>query len=141
MTLIGNRAHIEAFNVSARVNSDKILFPCIALPTEGTKEFVCHDEHLNALREQVASCASFLFIGFSGLDPHIINLLKEGPKITKLKIVSRSMDSADDIYKRLSRKIHRIPQIRTSTRSSSLYTFGFAKFVESKDFKKFLAAS
>jgi hypothetical protein len=141
MTLIGNRARIEAFDVNARVTTGKILFPCIALPSEGAKEFVCHDEHLAALRAQVVSCTCFLFIGFSGLDPHILDLLKEGPKITKLKIVSRNLESADQIHKRLSRTIHRIPQIRTKTVNSRLYPFGFAKFVESNDFKKFLGAT
>lgn len=141
ITLVGNRTRIEPFDVNARTNTGKILFPCVALPSEGAKDFVCHDEHLDALREHVASCTSFLFIGFSGLDPHILDLLKKGPKIAKLKIVSRSLDSAEKIHKRLSRKIPRIPSIRRNSLSSHLYSFGFASFVESNDFKKFLEAT
>src|SRR5712691_8236736 len=55
----------------------KFVYPWMALPAEGDKNFYCPDEHIYEAKVFLQNCDNFLFIGFSGLDAHIVELFKD----------------------------------------------------------------
>jgi len=138
ITMVSGHDGLQGFDDKARFNSGKILFPHLALPLEGEKEFLCPDDHLERLQGALADCTSFLFLGFSGLDPHVVDLMKGGPQATDLMVVSKDKKSAEEVFKRLYVGARRILPQRYSNPDGYLYDNGFAHFMESSEFRAFL---
>ncbi len=78
---------VDDYQKNCKVNN-QFVFPAIAIPLEGKLDFVCPDTHINQSRSLISESEDFLFVGFSGKDPHVIDLFKNVKKVSKLKIVN-----------------------------------------------------
>jgi hypothetical protein len=52
-----------------------LSYPALALPADDKPGFVCPPQHVEALIQFLADCDNFLFIGFSGKDKDLLDLL------------------------------------------------------------------
>jgi hypothetical protein len=115
-------------------NTNAILgYPCMAIPINGKEEFLCPEEHLTKLKKFIEGCNNIIFIGFSGNDNHIINLLRNIGKLEYFKIVngdSNSGISALEKLKRISREFKRMDH-------EVIYSGGFVDYIEN-EFDKIL---
>lgn len=86
---------VDNYQENCKVNNH-LVFPAIAIPLEGKLDFVCPDTHIDESRSFIADAEDFLFIGFSGKDPHVIDLFKDAKKVNKLKIVNGDQKNRKD---------------------------------------------
>jgi hypothetical protein len=116
-----------------------MLFPALALPATGEKDFVCPKQHLAKTEKFVAECKNFLFVGFSGLDPHVLELFAAASAIERLVIVNGSEAAGDKLNAGLCSVNDQFR--RTYYRSSGALVFngGFRAFMESTDFDELIS--
>jgi hypothetical protein len=120
----------------------KYKYPWMALPADGTKEFFCPDEQIAKTKEFLQSCRNFLFIGFSALDPHIVNLFKVVTRSHRLMWVCGDQLCAREAFQRLFKENGKIlprQHFGKSNEDEYLSKLGFADFLESPKFDEFLA--
>jgi hypothetical protein len=72
---------LSQLQVNQRNPEGKMFFPAMALPARGDKDFVCPTQHVEKAEQFFAQCKTFLFIGFSGLDPHVLALFAKVPSV------------------------------------------------------------
>lgn len=110
-------------------------YPAIAVPVEGKTSYVCNDEHVIRARKFIEKCQYFLFIGFSALDEHVLDLLSHAPEMKGFYIVGGSKDTAKGIFNRLRQHNvlkHDYGLNFGSDLVSFLYHSGFSNFVNEK---------
>jgi hypothetical protein len=140
--LLGDRAE-NYFPFKPQVRyGQKYKYPWMALPAEGEKDFFCPDEHINKTKNFLRDCRNFLFIGFSALDPHVVDLFKDVSRSQRLMFVCGGQQFAKEAFLRLFNKNEKIlpnQYFGKSDESPYLSDLGFADFVESEQFEKFLS--
>lgn len=92
---------LDGHGENSRVISSRLMYPSLSIPIGEEKEFVCAEEHVEVARNLVKNGTHFLFCGFSAFDPDVLTLLRESPKEKKVKIVSKSKDSAIEVLSRI----------------------------------------
>jgi hypothetical protein len=115
-------------------------YPWLAVPARG-KTFYCPDEHTAHATVFVRDCRNFLFIGFSGLDEHVIGLFKQTTSVNRLMFVCGNKSAAKDAFSRLlGVNSGMLPSYCFEPSKENLYlsSLGFASFVESPQFDDFL---
>ena len=77
------------------------LFPALALPVKREKNFICPRQHLEKAEKFFAECKNFLFVGFSGVDPHVLRLFNRASAIERLTIVNGTRDAGEKLFNSL----------------------------------------
>src|SRR6266851_9493575 len=116
-----------------------MLFPALALPTAGEKDFVCPKQHLAKAVKFFTECKNFLFVGFSGLDPHVLDLFTGATAIERLVIVNGSKDADDMLFAGLSSVNGQFKTTHLWRSAAVLFDGGFRAFMESTDFDKLIS--
>ena len=116
------------------------LYPWMALPAKGVKEFFCLEQQIQHAKSFLSRCTHFLFLGFSGLDPHVIGLFREVQRPPhKLMIVCGGKEYARKTLQKLFQANSKlIPHQHFRKDDEVLSDFGFSRFVESEAFEEFL---
>lgn len=65
-----------------------LYYPALAAPVAEKSLFQCHPSLVEQTRSFITNCEDFLFLGFSGRDRHVLDLLRETPKVRKFAIVN-----------------------------------------------------
>jgi len=106
--LLGNKGE-NYFPFKPQIRyGQKYKYPWMALPAEGEKDFFCPDEHIIKTREFLRDCRSFLFIGFSALDPHVVDLFKDVSRSHRLMCVCGGQHFAKEAFLRLFKENEKI---------------------------------
>ena len=109
-----------------------LLYPAIAVPVEDKYEYVCPADHLDELRAFLEACENFLFIGVSGKDKDLLELLRDSVKVGReTTIVSWSEPSK--VYRRIQAGA---PQL--FRRGDNSLEGGFGQFISSGALDDFL---
>jgi len=115
---------------------NKPLFPALALPATGEKDFVCPKQHLEKTEKFLADCKNFLFVGFSGLDPHILELFAKSSAIERLVIVNGSKAAGDTLNTKLCSVNSEFKSAYFRRSGALVFAGGFRAFMESPDFSE-----
>jgi len=113
---------------------NKPLFPALALPATGEKDFVCPKQHLEKTEKFLADCKNFLFVGFSGLDPHILELFAKSSSIERTVIVNGSKAGGDTLNTKLCSVNSAFKSAYFSRVGALVFDGGFRAFMEDKVF-------
>jgi hypothetical protein len=87
-----------------RNSADGVLefaYPALAVPVEQKDEFVCPPGHAKTAKAFLSDCTDFLVLGFSGLDTHVLRLLKDVPCVNRFTIVNEDHKSAQEAIERI----------------------------------------
>jgi hypothetical protein len=116
------------------------LYPWMALPAKGKKEFFCLEQQVQHAKSFLSRCTHFLFLGFSGLDPHVIGLFREVQRpAQKLMVVCGGKEHARKTWQKLLQANTKlIPHQHIGQDDELLSDLGFSRFVESDAFQDFL---
>ena len=116
--------------------AERRLYPELVVPVEDPrrKRFVCPKEHENQARGFVESCKTFLFIGFSGRDDDVLELLRRMPGSSRVIVVSNG--DATEVFERIHA---RNPGVESKDVAVELHDEGFSHFIESAAFSKLVA--
>jgi hypothetical protein len=76
-------------------------YPALAAPVEGKKDFMCPDEHVQTAQAFLRRCSDFVFFGFSGLDAHVLALLKQVPCVKRFTVVTEDQATARETIERI----------------------------------------
>jgi hypothetical protein len=120
----------------------KYKYPWMVLPADGEKEFFCPDEQISKAKEFLGDCRNFLFIGFSALAPHIVDLFKVVSRSYRLMWVCGEQRYAKEAFLRLfkvNEKILPSQYFGKGEEDEYLSRLGFADFVESEKLDRFLS--
>jgi hypothetical protein len=109
---------------------NKPLFPALALPATGEKDFVCPKQHLEKTEKFLADCKNFLFVGFSGLDPHILELFAKSSAIERTVIVNGSKAAGDTLNTKLCSVNSAFKSAYFSRVGALVFDGGFRAFME-----------
>lgn len=116
----------------------KYIFPAISVPT-GESKLNYPVEHEKAFKKHLDNCENFLFIGFSGQDKHVLELLADKKdNFKKVFIVSSSEKSATSIM-RLILNNEKLAKKLTSTKIDVYKGNGFDEFVNHSGLDEYLA--
>lgn len=109
------------------------LRPCIAIPIAG-KNWVCPDDHMEALRDFLRKTDRILIIGWKAADSEILSLMQEefkgGNNSPVVTVVSSNVGSAEEIAKRIEKIV-----INATVNISKQK--GFTKFMDSGECDRF----
>jgi hypothetical protein len=132
-----NRHHMHWYvpNLPLESYPKGYLYPQLVVPADKPKEFACPEAHVDQAIQFVKECQNFMIIGFSGHDDDINSLLDLMPGGSRIMIVGYGRSDAKKIYKRIS-----LAASSLKAKKVQLHCFndGFATFIESKDFRKFI---
>jgi hypothetical protein len=117
-----------------RSSDNTILFPALALPAAGEKDFVCPKQHLEKTEEFFTTCKNFLFVGFSGLDTHVLELFEKASAIERLVIVNGSKAAGDTLNTKLCSVNSAFKSAYFSRSGALVFDGGFRAFMESTVF-------
>jgi hypothetical protein len=136
--ILWNRHHMHWYvpNVARDSIPEGYLYPQLVTPADKPKEFVCPQAHTERAIQFFKECRNFMLIGFSGHDDDINSLLDLMPGGSRVMIVGSGRGDANRIYKRISLTA---PSLKPKKVQPFYYDDGFANFVESKDFRTFMA--
>jgi len=116
-----------------------VLFPALALPAAGEKDFVCPKQHLAKAEKFFAECKKFLFVGFSGLDPHVLGLFAEPSEVARLVIVNGSKAAGNNLNTKLCSVNGQFKSAYFSRSGALVFDGGFRLFMESTDFEELIS--
>ena len=116
--------------------AERRLYPQLVVPVEdpSVKKFVCPKEHEEDAKAFIASCETFVAIGFSGRDDDVLDLLQGMPSFSRLIVVGNG--DASDIGERIC---ERNQAMRAKCVVPEFHDGGFASFVESASFRALVA--
>lgn len=129
---------LQGYSGENRFLQGVLLYPALAVPLGEAKRFVCPPDHVEASLSHLRGCTDFLFIGFSALDPDVLELLQVVTNVKKLLIVGRSRDSAKQIHERIGSAAPSLSAELLRDRLNPLYDAGFSSFVGSGQHKHFI---
>lgn len=116
-----------------RLGNGRIFYPALSIPEGGKELFSCPPSHLETLTAVLPNCQDFLVIGFSGLDTHVLRLLKTVRAVNNFAIVNGSGQAAAETLGRFAQ------QNGLFNRGVCLASdSGFTAFLEQRHFKTFL---
>jgi hypothetical protein len=111
------------------LNVKNLYYPAISVPVEGKYEFVCPMQHIDALKDFLASCHNYLLIGISGRDMDLIDLLRANiRKCATLGVVEDNPRDAEEVAERFDVRVSQFA--RADVRK--FYTEGFSEFTKAK---------
>jgi hypothetical protein len=110
--------------------AERRLYPELVVPVEDPSP----KEHENQARGFVESCKTFLFIGFSGRDDDVLELLRRMPGSSRVIVVSNG--DATEVFERIHA---RNPGVESKDVAVELHDEGFSHFIESAAFSKLVA--
>lgn len=111
------------------------LYPQLVIPADKPQEFVCPQAHVEQAIQFIKECQNFMIIGFSGHDDDINSLLDLMPGGSRIMIVGSGKGDANRTYKRISLAA---PSLKPKNAQPYCFNNGFAAFIESRDFRKFI---
>jgi hypothetical protein len=127
------------FSGERRVSQGRLLFPALAIPTRGEKDFACPKEHIRQVKKFVEECTSFLFIGFSGLDPHVLELFRSVAVVNKIMLVNRDRDEGKQLLEQLQKRNARfLTTGQNEGVDQYIFDRGFRAFMEAGGLHQFL---
>src|SRR5262249_40883775 len=97
----------------------------LALPAEAKDEFVCPGEHAQAAKDFLDGCSDFLVLGFSGLDAHVLKLLKDVSCVNKFLVVNGDRTEAERTVSLIAQQ-----KVRFITNERNGYDSSFSAFME-----------
>lgn len=109
-----------------------LLYPAIAVPVEDKYEYVCPADHLDELRAFLGDCENFLFIGVSGRDKDLLELLCDSVKVGRETTIV-SWSDPGKVYRRIQAEV---PQL--FRRGDNSLEGGFSQFISSGALDDFL---
>jgi SIR2-like domain len=112
-----------------------LVYPVLTAPLagKGDKDVVCPPPHIERFRDFVRDCTKFLFVGTSGLDEDIMELLHSS--VTRVLIVEHVGDTA--VKDSRDRFANAVPPLGSAPHNS-VYSDGFQQYVFSGEFERFL---
>lgn len=116
-----------------------MLFPALALPAKGEKNFICPREHLERAEKFFAECKNFLFVGFSGVDPHVLRLFNKASAIERLAIVNGKRDAGENLFNSLQSVNVEFGRTHLWRSRPVIFDGGFRAFMESADFESLIS--
>jgi hypothetical protein len=80
-------------------------YPALAVPVDHktNESFICPQDHIDLAKTFIRNSADFLFLGFSALDTHVVDLFRDAQRVHRLLVVDRADDEASHIIERISR--------------------------------------
>ncbi len=132
-----DRIYIKKMNDSwgyrEYVGNDLIYYlPAIAIPLTHNKSYVCPENHINALVDDLSKIDRILIIGWQGNDPYLLEKMKKHipNRLIPVTIVSRSSGSkiAEKLDGIVSNTVIRLANENT-----------FTKFVQSEECEEFFS--
>lgn len=111
----------------------KDVYPALSAPMaqKSGDGIVCPQSHINKLVECCKECEKALFIGTSGLDSHILELIGTNlPPMRMLHVVA--MEDGDDVAKRITSKVRTVKPT-----SVEVFKDGFRSYLSSEGFERF----
>jgi len=80
------------------------VFPALAIPLERKQDFECPAEHIDTLRQCIASTTKLVIIGWRATDQPFLQLLEEGLNANvRVLIVGGTRDGGDEIRENLQK--------------------------------------
>jgi hypothetical protein len=132
---------LTSYIPSNNVSPGKFLYPCITPPIAGDKEFSCPPAHIEKAKAFLTLCRRFLVIGFSGLDAHVLELLRENQQqMATLMIVSGNRNDGLEVFNRLLKANIKIPSQSYQDPSTCIFDGGFVQFMESDTCRSFFSS-
>ena len=122
--------HSDRWDIDAGRARD-LLYPAIAVPVEDKHE-VCPADHLDELRSFLEDCENFLFIGVSGRDMDLLELLGDSVKVGRETTIV-SWSEPGKVYSRIQAEA---PQL--FRRGDNSLEGGFSQFISSGALDDFL---
>jgi hypothetical protein len=117
-----------------------LYYPAISVPVDGKYEFVCPENHIEALRDFLSSCENYLLIGVSGRDRDLTDFLKmHVGNCATLGIVEGDPKAAEEVAGRFYGTVHQFAKANVK----KVYNQGFGEFTKVRgnsldEFLKFL---
>ncbi len=92
--------------------------PCLAIPTatKGDSDFVCPQEHLDQLKQQLNEVTNVLIVGWKGIERHflemwrLVHATKKDPSVRSISIVDISVSAGQEIAARVTHHIGLTPK-------------------------------
>jgi len=130
---LGELEFLNGYKGSVRARGTQFMYPALAVPVDGKDEFVCDPSHSDAAKNFLERCTDFLILGFSGLDTHVLNLLKGVSCVNSLTVVNEGNQGAIDT-------INRIVAVNPVFRQMPAHypAAGFGNFIREGHFDNFL---
>jgi hypothetical protein len=128
---------LKGWKETERLVDNSLYYPAITVPLEGKDEFVCPETHSKVPADFLKDCADFLMIGFSGIDQHVLGLLKSVTRVEKVKIVNGLRHLSVETLNRLIRINGAFSYMPKGIEDVALDD-GFAGFVDSGQLDSFL---
>jgi hypothetical protein len=129
---------LQGIENNQRSYDGRMFFPAMALPARGEKSFVCPEQHLEEADRFFAECKNFLFVGFSGLDPHVLDLFKGVSSVETLRIVNGAGKDGSELYEKLLSKNGEFRPLDAESGDGPIFEGGFRAFMESPLFGKLI---
>jgi hypothetical protein len=118
----------------------QMLLPALALPAKGEKDFVCPKEHLAKTEKFLAECKNFLFLGFGGLDPHVLQLFSQASDVERLVIVNGTEVDGEKLNAKLCSVNWQFRSAYFSRSGALVFNGGFRAFMEGFDFDELISS-
>jgi hypothetical protein len=99
---LGELEVLAGYKEAARLSDQFFCYPALSAPVRGKTQFVCDERQVTAAAEFLSTCTDFLFIGFSGLDDHVLKLLKGVTCVAHSLVVTKPVESATALLRRLA---------------------------------------
>ena len=109
-----------------------MLFPALALPARGEKDFVCPKQHMEKAEQFLAQCRNFLFVGFSGLDPHVLEPFGKVSTVERIRIVNGTKEGGGELYGRLLSSNQAFTSKGFPSLDSPIFEGGFHAFMDNR---------
>lgn len=131
---------LQGYQENSRFDGEHFYYPTLAVPLEAKAFYSCPQGFVDQIVEYFALCSDYLFIGFSGRDQHVLQLLTKVPRVRKFSVVCGSQRGADSLFGSLAsvnqqfNGQHLVPDYR------NVITMGFFEFVATDHLDSFLRA-
>ena len=111
-----------------------LIYPSLTVPVAGKYEYACPEDHVQALREFLATCENFLIIGVSGKDQDLLDLLNENVATCG----AFAIVGGEDVDAAWARFHDAVRQFRGMRVLLTMDNRGFSEFIRSGELDKFL---
>src|SRR5262249_23767962 len=85
----------------SRFQRQRFFYPNLAVPVDGKYGFVCDAHEIQAAKVHLSGCSDFLVIGFSGVDSHVCDLLKEVRCVEHVAVIGENLTAANQTLENL----------------------------------------
>jgi hypothetical protein len=125
----GDADSIEVLpNPSELRDGRQAYYPALALPLPDKYGFVCPRAHQLALATFLAECHLFLFVGFSGKDHDLLDLLAD-TATSVLRFVIVSQGDVEEVKNRICSRVRAFAAVSAYSPTTLAFNDGFSHFV------------